>query len=220
MRRIGLILTLLAAGGVWGESPLYWAIANNDALEVWKLTAPEGPPAVLEENGLPPPAWAVERASAEVLEVLAWRGVSLDQVDVHGRNLLYGAAALGRVDLFDRIAAAGALTTQVDDQGNTLVHAGATAPHLILVGRLLATGLDATARTNLGVTPLMRACGAGRSEAVTLLLRWGGVPEDLDFLGRSVRDYAVRSGDTATLSVIDQALSPWSIGQDGGDPLP
>jgi len=93
----------LFASSAFGQSPLYWALANNDALEVWNL-APDSPQ-VLDENGLSAPAWAVERGNAEAIEALMWRGVKLDEVDPQGRNLLFGAAALGRLDLFDTIVA-------------------------------------------------------------------------------------------------------------------
>jgi len=220
MRALWGLFLFLAAGALAAESPLYWAIANNDALAVWKLTAPEGAPEQLEENGLAPTAWAVQKGSGEVLQVLAWRGVPLDGVDAHGRNLLFSAAALGRVDLFDRIAAAGADPMRVDEDGRNLVHAAAPSPHLEMLARVLARGPSAVQRSALGVTPLMMACWGGHSAAVKLLLRWGAVPDDQDYLGRSVRDYAGWSGDPKTLEVIDLALTRWTIEPADGAPLP
>jgi len=208
----------LFATSAFAQSPLYWALANNDALEVWNL-APDAPE-VLDENGLSAPAWAVERGNAEAIEALAWRGVKLDQVDPQGRNLLFGAAALGRLDLFDTIAAAGARLDQVDTQGRTLVHAAAAAPHPEMLSALLARGLGADRRTDLGVTPLMVACQAGAASQVRTLLDWGAVPEDQDYVGRSVRDYAVAGGDAPTLALIDEALTPWSIGPADAAPPP
>jgi ankyrin repeat protein len=219
MRSPWLGLFLLLPSPLLAETPLYWAIANNDALEVWHLTA-EGTPDSLEENGLTLPAWAVERGSGEVIDVLTWRGVALDRVDNQGRNLLFGAAALGRLDLFEKIEAAGARVDQVDRQGLNLIHAAAPSPHPEMLKTLLARGLGAVSRSSIGVTPLMLACLGGRAEEAAILLDWGAVPEDQDYLGRSVRDYAVAGDDPATLAVVEAALTPWTISQDGGDPLP
>lgn len=218
MRALLFVAVLFLPPAVFAQSPLYWALANNDALEVWNL-APQAPE-VLEENGLSAPAWAVARGNAEAVEVLAWRGVPLDQVDPEGRNLLFGAAALGRLDLFETIAAAGARLDQVDTQGRTLIHAAARSPHPEMLKALLAKGLGALERTTLGITPLMLACGAGRAPDVQLLLAWGAVPEDQDYLGRSVRDYALAGGDASVLALIDEALTPWTIEPADGVLLP
>jgi len=218
MRALLFVATFLLTSSVFGQSPLYWALANNDARAVWNLAAEV--PDLLEENGLSAPAWAVERGNAEAIAALAWRGIPLDQVDAEGRNLLFGAAALGRLDLFDTIAAAGARLDQVDSLGRTLIHAAAPSPHPEMLKALLAKGLGALDRTALGVTPLMLACGAGRASEVQMLLDWGAVPEDRDYLGRSVRDYAVAGGDAATLALIDADLTPWTIESSGGAPPP
>jgi len=85
---------------------------------------------------------------------------------------------------------------------------------------LLARGLGVGPRTDLGVTPLMLACQAGAASQAQTLLDWGAVPEDQDYLGRSVRDYAVAGGDPATLALIDEALAPWTIVSGDGAPPP
>lgn len=217
--RVWFLLVYLVLGStVHAESPLYWAIANNDALAVWNLANPA--PEVLEENGLSPEAWAVARGSAEVVEVLVWRSGRLDRVDAQGRNLLYGAVGLGRMDLVERLLREGLATDVVDAQGRSLIHAAATARLSEALRWLLVGERAPITRSNLGRTALMEACGAGRAGAVALLLRWGEVPEDEDYLGRSVRDYALSSGDQATLELIDEALRPWSIAPDGGAPPP
>lgn len=215
-----LILLGVLASPAGAESPLYWAIANNDALGVWNLTQPDAAPGTLAETGQEPPMLAVERGAAEVLQVLIWRGSALDGVDTQGRNLLFPAAALGRLDLFDRIAASGARVDQVDGQGLTLVHAAAVSPHTRMLRRLLASGAAVQSRSHLGITPLMEASRAGRAEEVRVLLRWGAVPEDQDYLGRSVLDYARTSGDGPTLEAVEAALSPWTISQGDTAPLP
>lgn len=209
------MVALYGISGLYAESPLYWALANNDAVEVWQA---EDLPEMLEENGLTAPAWAVARGNAEALDVLIWRGVSLDKVDGQGRNLLFEAAALGRLDLFEKILTQGAKVDKVDVQGQTLVHAAARAPHPEMLEWLLAQGLGGTTRTELGVTPLMVACGERRRTAVETLLKWGAVPEDQDFLGRSVKDYAEAGGDPGTLELIDATLTPWTIEPAGKAP--
>lgn len=218
MRLLRTAWLLLLSLPLFAETPLYWAVANNDALEVWKLTG-EGVPDSFE-NGLTLPAWAVERGSGEVIDVLGWQGVALDRVDDQGRNLLFGAAALGRLDLFEKLEDAGARADQVDHQGQTLIHAAAVSPHPVMLRTLLARGLAAATRSALGVTPLMLACRGGRAEEASLLLAWGAVPEDRDYLGRSVLDYAAASGDAATLALLEEALTPWTISPAGEDPLP
>lgn len=210
MRWICTALLIAVASGLGAETPLYWAIANNDALEVWNLTSQAVPP-TMEENGLTPPAWAVERGSGEAMDVLTWRGLKLDQVDERGRNLLFPAAARGRLDLFEKIEAAGARIDQVDRFGLTLVHAAAQSPHPVMLQTLLARGLPALTPSALGVTPLMEACLQGRIVEAATLLEWGANPEDEDYLGRNVRSYAVAGGDPATLALIEAALTPWTI---------
>lgn len=202
------------------ESNLYWALANNDALAVWQMTTPEGAPVDLGDASLDRAALAVGQGAGEALQALAWKGVPLDAVDADGRNLLFSAAALGRLDLFERIQAAGARTDQVDASGKTLVHAAALSPHPEMLRTLLALGLGAADKSSLGITPLMEAALAGKSDEVEVLLAWGSVPEDEDYLGRSVRDFAVASGDPGTLAVVDGALTPWTISPDDGVPLP
>lgn len=220
MRFPGILVFLWLTLPSFAETPLYWAIANNDALEVWNLTSAEPTPEAFEENGLSPPAWAVERGSGEALDVLTWRGTALDVVDAQGRNLLFGAARRGRLDLFEKIEAAGARIDAVDQRGQTLIHMAAQSPHPVMLKTLLARGLGAVARSAIGTTPLMFACLEGKAEEAAVLLAWGSVPEDEDYLGRSVRDYAVWGGDPATLALVDEALTPWTIAPDGGDPLP
>jgi len=217
MRLATVFLALWAISNAQAETPLYWALANNDVIEVWHANEF---PDLLEENGLTVPAWAVSRGNAEAVDALVWRGVALNQIDSRGRNLLFPAAALGRLDLFEKIMAQGAKIDQVDAQGQTLIHAAATSPHPEMLRVLLALGLGASEKSALGVTPLMMACGAGRWVNAKLLLDWGAVPEDRDFLGRGVRDYAVEGGDQQTLQLIDTTLTPWTIGPVGGAPLP
>ena len=85
---------------------------------------------------------------------------------------------------------------------------------------LLTLGLGAVTKTELGVTPLMLACLEGRSDEAQMLLNWGAIPEDEDYLGRSVREYAVWGGDSETLTLLDQALIPWTGEPADGAPLP
>ena len=100
------------------------------------------------------------------------------------------------------------------------MHAAATSPHPEMVKALLRLGLGAGPRSALGVTPLMLACESGETAGAEILLAWGAIPEDEDYLGRSVRDYAVAAGNEATLKLVDSALSPWTPGQDGAAPHP
>jgi ankyrin repeat protein len=209
-----------AIGGTFAETPLYWALTNNDVVEVWNLTATAPPPAVLDENASAPAAWAVARGNTEALSALLWRGVALNEVDARGRNLLFEAAALGRVDLFETIVAAGARWDQVDHEGLTLIHMAVGSPHPEMLQTLLSLGLGAKTRTASGVTPLMLACLSGQADQVKILLAWGAVAEDQDYLGRHVRDYAVTGGSLKVLSLIDEALIPWTIEPAGGAPPP
>ena len=211
---------LFATDGAFAQTPLYWALTNNDVAELWSQTETDPLPDLLDETGLTPPAWAVGRGNAEVVTELLWRGFPLDEIDADGRNLLFSAAALGRVDLFDTILAAGAPWDQVDNNGQTLIHAAASSPHPEMLEKLLVLGLGATELSSSGVTPLMLACLAGKADHSAVLLAWGAIAEDQDYLGRSVRDYAVRGGDKKTLDLIDAALTPWTIEQDGEVPPP
>jgi len=221
MRCPGLFLVLsLAAAPLVAESELFWAVSNNDALALWTLTAEQAPPPLLEPTELGPEAWALRRGNAEALQVLQWRGVSLAQVDALGRNLLFPAAGLGRLDLFERVLAAGADPQQVDTAGQTLFHEAAASPHPEMLSYLLARGWGAQSRSSLGVTPLMLACRAGRPVETALLLDRGAVAEDEDYLGRSVLAYARASGNPEVVGLIEAALSPWSIAADDGAPLP
>ena len=214
-----VLATFLTSPG-WAESDLYWALANNDPLVVWQLTNDGGTPANDGDGDLDRPSLAVSAGSAEALDALTWRGVALDSINDQGRNLLFPAAAVGRLDLFERIQAAGAKVDQVDNQGRTLVHMAALSPHPEMLKTLLGLGLGPRVPSSLGLTPLMEASGGGKSDEVAILLAWGAIPEDEDWLGRTVRDYALASGDPATLALIDQALIPWSISQDGEAPPP
>jgi ankyrin repeat protein len=216
----GFALILAVSAPASAESDLYWALGNNDPLVVWQLTADGGLPANDADAELDRPYLAVSAGSAEALDALAWKGVALDAVNDQGRNLLFPAAAVGRLDLFDRIQAAGAKIDQVDNQGRTLVHMAALSPHPEMLKTLLSLGLGPQDTSSLGMTPLMEACLAGKADEAAVLLAWGAIPEDEDWLGRTVRDYAAASGDAATLTVIDEALSPWSISQDGEAPPP
>jgi len=219
MRYWGLLLIFISPLLTAQETePLYWALTNNDALEVWNLTASKPPPRVLKQNNLPPTVWAVEQGNAEVLQALVWRGVSLDAVDQHGRNLLFAASALGRVDLYNQILASGADPKQVDDEGNSLVQWAASAPHPEILHTLLRQGLNPETRNSRGITPLMRACAAGQPQAVALLLSWGAAVHDEDYFGTTVRAYAVKGKNAAVLNLIDSALTPWTIGP--GDTAP
>ncbi|MEI8094591.1 MAG: ankyrin repeat domain-containing protein [Spirochaetales bacterium] len=201
------------------ETPLYWAIVNNDALAAWNLTEPRG-----TESIIPGPAelaWAIRRGASEVFDVLSYRGAPADAIDDSGRNLLFDVSIQGRLDLFRKIAAAGARLEQVDREGWSLAHAGAQSSHPEMTVYLLQRGVPPVQRSDLGVTPLMLACAAGLEQNALELLSWGANPADEDYLGHTVLWYAHTGGNAALQAVLEQELTavPESSPSDAA-PLP
>jgi hypothetical protein len=133
-----------------------------------------------------------------------WLGGALPgaRVDSLGRGALWQAAAAGRIEEVERLAARGDALDAADIDGDTALHAALRRGHLRIAKLLLALGADANRTTLHGATPLLLAVAGGHAELADALLRVGADPSAQDQFGRTALHEAAQRGDLAVATLL------------------
>ncbi len=162
--------------------------------------------------GLMPELDLFEAAAFEDLdrltELLAYEPAQVDAYSGDGFSALHLAAFYGREGAARLLLAHGA---DVDVRGRgwmtgTPLHSAASGSHTEVARALLDAGADPDARQAGAWTALAGAAHNGNAELTEVLVSAGADPAAVDDEGRSVLDLAERSGDTATVACVREAL--------------
>lgn len=207
----------VAARDYKGRTALWRAAALDHVPVVAALLAARADPDARDAAGVVPFVAAADKSGAAA-RLLVERTEDLDRAFVaamwggHGELALRLAARGADIDAVDEVQRS-ALAAVVRHPGTAMLewlvaqHAnlarhGAAALHgagadgrLDLLRTLLDAGVPVDARTTAGTTSLMHAAGAGKVEAVRLLLARDADRDAHDADGRGVRDYMRKRTD-------------------------
>ena len=140
---------------------------------------------------------------AEVDAPLWWAGtLPARQSDALRRDAMWWAAAEGRSDEVERLAARGEPLDTADIDGETPLHAALRQGRMQTAALLLARGADANRPARHGVTPLQLAAAGGHAELTALLLRAGADPNAQDRFGRTALYEAAQRGDLPVATLL------------------
>jgi thioredoxin-related protein len=153
--------------------------------------------------------FALVMATALVFHRIAGAG----QKSGSGEDALIIAVQSGSVDQVRRLLASGSDPDHADDLGDTSVH-HAVGGEADLLKVLLDAGANPNARNSGGISPLMLAFGAGRTDMIELLRRAGGRVDILDYGGGSAYDWALRGGHLALAESIKAEIEASKRGVD------
>jgi hypothetical protein len=143
------------------------------------------------------------RGSAGVEAPLWWGGaLPAALADSLGRSALWQAAAAGRIEEVERLAARGDALDAADIDGETALHAALRRGHLRTAKLLLERGADANRTTLHGATPLLLAVAGGHAALADVLLRAGANPNAQDQFGRTALQEAAQRGDLAVATLL------------------
>lgn len=149
-----------------------------------------------------------------------------------GPTLLGIALSQGHREMAQWLVNSGATIDTIEEMGESLLHKAARGGDPVMIDRLIKSGLDANARRYDGDTPLHWAAAKGHTEVVSQLLEAGAKinnqmlfssgslehpeilaqliaagadPSASDSQGRTVLDVARKSGNNATVSLLEKA---------------
>ena len=146
---------------------------------------------------------AVPQAASDAYAPLWWAAaLPAAGADTLGRSRLWWAAAAGRSDEVERLAALGQPLDEADVDGDTPLHAALRRGHPATAQLLVARGADAGRAARYGVTPLRLAAAGGHADTVALLLRAGADPNAQDQFGRTALHEAAQRGDAVTAALL------------------
>lgn len=152
---------------------------------------------------------------------LWWAGtLPAAQADALRRGELWWAAAAGRVDEVERLAARGDPLDEADIDGETPLHAALRQGQVQTAALLVARGADANRAARHGVTPLQLAAAGGHAELAALLLRAGAGPNAQDRFGRTALYEAAQRGDLpVAMLLLRHGADATLASQQGNDAL-
>ena len=159
----------------------------------------EHPVSVADICPAPAQAAAVARTDTPL-----WWGAALPprQADRLGRNALWWAAAAGRTDDVELLAARGAVLDEPDIDGETPLHAAVRPGHVRTARLLLSMGADANRATRQGQSPLLLAVAGGHVELTGLLLQAGADPNLKDRFDRTALQETAQRGDMVLVALL------------------
>ena len=134
------------------------------------------------------------------------------QSDV-GEGALIIAVQSGSVDDVRRLLASGSDPDEPDDLGDTSVH-HAIGGEAAMLKAVLQAGANPNARNSGGISPLMMAYGAGRTDLIELLRKAGARLDVLDYGGASAYDWALRGGHLVLAESIKAEVDASQRGMD------
>lgn len=150
-------------------------------------------------------AIAAQSDSADLEAALA-SGADPEQRSDTGETLLMAAVKGQRKDAVETLLAAGADPDNTSRLGESSLHLAVAGDGSILA-MLLTAGANPNARDAGGVTPLMLAAAAGRSDNIGLLRAAGARLDMKDYQGSSIKDWALRGGHRELAEALESTLS-------------
>lgn len=178
------------------KMPLHVACEGGH-LHVVKLLVENGAvvDAVAITNQDTPLILAVSSGNVDIVKFLVQNSASLDTKNCYGNTALLQAAKDGYYEICDELLNAGADISVVNNKGSSALHLCCYGEnkkeHKIDLVRLLTkSGASVNARDERGVTPLLIAAGAARSDVIEFLLDNGADPSVKDNTGMDAHETA------------------------------
>lgn len=156
----------------YGQTPLFDAVKSGNVTALHILATRGGRINHRDDKGRNLIDWAIETgAPATLLKELHHLGADFDASPKTKQTALHTAAAAGRMDLFEALAALNLSVNARDKDGNTPLHLATQAGHLEAMQKLIDMGADANIRNTNIETPLYIAADKGIEGAVDILLQ-------------------------------------------------
>jgi ankyrin repeat protein len=150
------------------------------------------------------------RASHEgnllILQDQISKGVSLEEVDSHGRTALMLTAVSGRAKAAAILIAAGAQVDKLDASGLSPCMRAAIQGHADLLALLIGSGADYQATDKHGRTALMCCCSQGRIDCVSILIEAGANIVRTDRNGADALSMAKRGNHIDVIYYLEGAI--------------
>jgi len=174
---------------------LEWAVENNDTAQVARIlkTNPELLMTPLPAGGAPL-GTAAALGHWETTGFLLEKGAGLQSSDPQGNQAYLAAYLNNHKGLAKFLITRGADPLSTDQMGNTLLHLMSKIS-TSWWPEILSGNYDLEVKNFLGQTPFMRAVWDENLTLADVLSREGVQTEEVDYLGRTVEDYARRNAD-------------------------
>lgn len=187
----------------WGRSPLHYAVSLREAAIIDLLIRQDANLNALDEDGNQPiHTWSMTNYQDDKVFKLLLQSEKIDVVNNNNENLLHLAAENGREFAAERIIEELTERYKRDPEAR---------------GKYLKSFLDA--KNNAGQTPLLKACSAGNTSLVKMLIKNGASLSVTDLKGNTPLHYAVKSGANDLVEFfIMQNLDTTAKNRDGDSP--
>lgn len=230
-RRIGCLVGILGAGGLWFHVPVALAAGRTSLAEAAQRGDLPAVRLLLNQPGTPDDAgldgttalhWAAQRGNLEMTGVLLGKGAKPDTPNRYGITPLRLASIAGHLPIVEALLAAGANPNQVrPESGDTVLMVAARSGHAGIVRALLAKGAMVDVAEPLRKqTALMWAAAEGHAEVVRVLLEGGASIKALSSTKMSPLTFAIRSGKVDVVrTMLDAGAGVNEPASDGTRPL-
>jgi ankyrin repeat protein len=217
MRLAALVMSLIAIGiGVAGaQSRLIDAVKANDIAAVRGALDTRVDVNAVQADGTTALHWAVNRDSAEIVQLLIRAGANVKASNRYGSTPLWLASLNGNAATIGMLLEAGADANAASEEGETPLMVAARTGKLDAVRALLARGADPNVKENWrGQTALMWAAAEGHAAVIDALVGRGASVHARSNGGFTPLLFAAREGQIAAVEALMKA------GADMNDSLP
>ena len=179
-------------------------VADSEAETESGETAAASPAAIVPKMSGDAFRMAAHEGNADLVREGIESGIDVTATDAQGHTALHMAAYNGHSDIVRMLLAAGCEVDRQDAEGKTaLMHASSGD-----FADAVKTLLDADASIDMvdtgeGFTALMTAAALGEKEVVEVLLKHGANQDLVDADGETAKDFAVKSGHTEIVALLE-----------------
>jgi ankyrin repeat protein len=217
MRLAALVMSLIAIGiGVASaQSRLIEAVKANDVAAVRGLLDTRVDVNAVQADGTTALHWAVDRDSAEIVQLLIRAGANVKAANRYGSTPLWLASLNGNPATIGMLLEAGADANAASEEGETPLMVAARTGRIDAVNTLLARGADPNVTEDWrGQTALMWAAAEGHAAVIDALVARGAGVHVRSNGGFTPLLFAAREGRIAAVDALMKA------GADMNDSLP
>ncbi len=188
MRLILLLLLCFLPSSAWAQSPLFDAIAKEDARKVKRLLERKADYTITDEYGRTPLHNAVETGQAELVEMLLKAGADIEAIDFRMMTPLHLMGWHEFPEITRLLLKHNADIEARDVVGRTPLHIAASSNNIKIVRTLHQLGADVWAQDDDGNTMLHSQTTAGKEfdymeQVVAFFVEAGLDPNASNYLG-------------------------------------
>jgi ankyrin repeat protein len=217
MRLAVFVMSLIAIGiGVASaQSRLIDAVKANDVAAVRGTLDTRVDVNAVQADGTTALHWAVDRDSAEIVQLLIRAGANVKATNRYGSTPLWLASLNGNAATIGMLLEAGADANAASEEGETPLMVAARTGRIDAVNALLARGADPNVKESWrGQTALMWAAAEGHAAVIDALVARGASVHARSNGGFTPLLFAAREGRIAAVETLMKA------GADMNDSLP